>query len=232
MTAQRFRSLICGCLFTPLCMASPVQIDPRGESLYQQALPYLQQADKKLEAISVTPSASDEEKRHAQALAAEAGVQLKPAIALLEQAASLDHPVAQHRLGLIYVMFDSNEALNEKACRLFEKSLVQGFAPPALLISSMCHTITRTPRYQAALLAIESSMPAYEKYFPQPVLMLGCKHEEPPGFGMQWGSSRDYQAEIYRLLGDSNRKQRLTYYQKALDINDCYKVKISMSAYK
>jgi len=27
------------------------------------------------------------------------------------------------------------------------------------------------------------------------------RSEEPVGFAMQWGGSRDYQAEIYRLLG-------------------------------
>jgi hypothetical protein len=47
----------------------------------------------------------------------------------------------------------------------------------------------------------------------------------PQGMALQWGSSRDYQAEMYRLLGDSNRAQRTEYYQQAIAINDCYKAK-------
>ena len=82
--------------------------------------------------------------------------------------------------------------------------------------------------YQTALQATETSMPIYEKYFPQPVVRLECKPEQPKGLTMQWGSSRDFQAEIYRLQGNSNRAHRSEYYQKALDINDCYGVKRRM----
>ncbi len=71
-------------------------------------------------------------------------------------------------------------------------------------------------------------MQIYEKYFPQPAVRLECKREQPVGLAMQWGSSHDYQAEIYRLQGDSNRAQRSKYYQKAVDINDCYSAKRRM----
>jgi len=122
--------------------------------------------------------------------------------------------------------------IKEKACPLFERSLAQGFAPPALEIASWCLAFTDTPEYQNALQAMETSMPVYEKYFPQPVVRLECKPEEPVGFAMQWGDGRDYQAEIYRLQGDSNRARRLEYYQKAIDTNDCYKAKRRMEYLK
>lgn len=229
MFFHRWSYIFIAGLLPQLCMASTVQIDPKSESLYQQALPYLQQANDKLEAIPAdTPTASAEEKKHALALAEEAGALLKPAIPLLEQASSLNHPVAQYRLGLIYVMLSPVDLIKEKACPLFEKSLVHGFAPPALGIPSWCWEFTDTPQYQTALQAIEARMPIYEKYFPQPAVRLECRPEEPVGLAMQWGSSRDYQAEIYRLQGDSNRAQRREHYQKALDINDCYRVKNRM----
>ncbi|MBD9585640.1 hypothetical protein IB254_01090 [Pseudomonas sp. PDM03] len=218
-------------LMPSLCMASSFSIDSRSESLYQQAVPYLQQANSKLEAVpSNFPTASAEEKQRSMALVDEAGVLLRPAITLLEQAAALEHPVAQYRLALIYVMLHPSDVIKEKACPLFEQSLVHGFAPAALEISSWCVAFTDTVQYQTALQAIEASMPLYEKYFPQPVVKLECRREEPVGMAMQWGSSRDYQAEIYRLQGDSNRAQRWEFYQKALDINDCYRVKRRMAS--
>lgn len=229
MFLNRWSYTLAGCLLSQLCMASTLHIDPRGESFYQQAVPYLQQANSKLEAVPAnTPTASAEEKKRSWALIDEAGELLKPAIALLEQAAALDHPVAQYRLGLIYVMLYPSEVIKEKACPLFEKSLAHGFAPPALEISSWCLAYSGTPLYQTALQATETSMPIYEKYFPQPVVRLECKPEQPKGLTMQWGSSRDFQAEIYRLQGNSNRAHRSEYYQKALDINDCYGVKRRM----
>ncbi|MDO7896603.1 hypothetical protein [Pseudomonas citrulli] len=217
-------------LLPQLCMATTLHIDPRGENLYQQAVPYLLQANNKFEAVTAdTPTASTEEKERSLALAAEGGSLLKPAIALLEQAAALDHPIAQYRLGLLYVLLYPNEVIKEKACPLFERSLAQGFAPPALNISYWCLAFTDTPEYQKALQAIEASMPLYEKYFPQPAVRLECRPEEPVGLAMQWGGSRDYQAEIYRLQGESNRAQRAEYFQKAIDVNDCYKAKRRMA---
>lgn len=230
MLIHRWSFALLASLLPPLCMGSPFQIDPRGESLYQQAVPYLEQANSKLEAIpSNFPTASNEDRERSLAMADEAGLLLKPAISLLEQAAALEHPVAQYRLALIYVLLYSSDVIKEKACPLFEQSLVHGFAPPALEISSWCLAFIDTAEYRTALQAIETHSPLYEKYFPQPVVKLECRREEPKGLAMQWGSSRDYQAEIYRLQGDSNRAQRWEYYQKALDINDCYKVKRRMA---
>ncbi|BBH34080.1 hypothetical protein [Pseudomonas sp. St290] len=230
MHLNRWSFTLLACLLSQSGMANTLQIDPRGESLYQQAIPFLQQADSKLEAVTAeTPTTSAEEKKRSLALAEEGGMLLKPAFALLEQAAALDHPIAQYRLGLIYVMLSPSEVITEKACPLFERSLAQGFAPPALQIAYWCLAFTDTPQYETTLLALETSMPLYEKYFPQPVVRLECRPEEPVGFAMQWGGSRDYQAEIYRLLGEKNRAKRSEYYQKALDINDCYRVKRRMA---
>lgn len=226
MNVHRWIPLFLGCLLPQLCMASTVQIDPRAERLYQQALPYLQQANTKLEAVAVDlPTASAEEKKRSETLIDEAGGLLRPAMALLEQAAALDHPVAEHRLAMIYVLLYPVDDIKEKACPLFERSFMQGFAPAALGLSSFCLAFTVTPEYQTTLKAIASAAPVYEAYFPQPVVRLECRAQMPQGLAMQWGSSRDYQAEIYRLLGDSNRGQRTEYYQKALAINDCYKAK-------
>ena len=227
MFVYRWSALFLGCLLSQLCIASALPIDPRGESLYQQALPYLQQANAKMEAVPANfPTASTQERERAMVLMQEAGELLKPAVALLEQAAALDHPVAQHRLAMIYILLLSpTEVIKEKACPLMERSLAQGFAPPALGISSFCWEFTDTPQYKTALLAIEASAPLYEAYFPQPVVKLECKNEMPQGMAMQWGSSRDFQAETYRLLGDYDRARRTEYYQKAIEINDCYKAK-------
>lgn len=226
MNIHRWIPLFLACLLPALCMADALPIDPRGERLYQQAVPYLQQANTKLEAVAADlPTASAEEKERSQALIEEAGALLKPAMALLEQAAALDHPVAQHRLGMIYVLLYPIDVIKEKACPLFERSFAQGFSPPAVALSSFCLAFTGTPEYQSTLKAIASAAPVYEPYFPQPVVRLECRAQMPQGLAMQWGSSRDYQAEIYRLLGDSNRGQRAEYYQQALEINDCYKAK-------
>lgn len=230
---HRWSYILLICLLPQLSLASTLHIDPRAESLYQEALPYLLQANDKLEAVTAdTPTTSEEERQRSLTLAEEGGALLKPAFTLLEQAAALDHPVAQYRLGLIYAMLSPSEVIKEKACPLFERSLAQGFAPPALEIASWCLAFTDTPEYQKALQAIETSMPLYEKYFPQPVVRLECKREEPVGFAMQWGNGRDYQAEIYRLQGDSNRARRLEYYQKAIDTNDCYRAKRRMEYLK
>ncbi|OLS60307.1 hypothetical protein [Pseudomonas putida] len=223
---HRFYTLA-ACLLSQACVASPLQIDPRGDSLYQQAVPYLQQADSKFEAVTaITPETSEAEEQRSLGLAAEGGALLKPAVQLLEQAAALGHPVAQYRLGLIRVMLLApSEVIEEKACPLFEQSLAQGFAPPAVVISTWCLAHAKTPLYQAQLQAVEAAMPGYEQYFPQPGVWLECKPGQPVGMALQWGSSRDYQAEVYRLLGDWNRAQRSAFYQKAVDLNDCAKAR-------
>lgn len=221
------------CLLSELCVAKTLHIDPRGETLYQQAVPYLVEANSKLEAVTAeTPTTGAQEKERSLSLAGEAGLLLKQAMPLLEQAAALGHPVAQYRLGLIYVMLSPSEVIKEKACPLFEQSLAQGFAPPALEMSSWCVAFTDTPEYQTALQAMEATMPLYERYFPQPVVRLECRREEPVGFAMQWGSGRDFQAEIYRIQGNINRARRLEYYQKAIDVNDCYRARKRMEIFK
>ncbi|MHC8338859.1 hypothetical protein [Pseudomonas sp. HLT2-19-2] len=233
MFFHRWSYTLLGSLLPQLCMASTLPINPQSESLYQQAVPYLQEANNKLEALPVEfPTANEDEKKRLLARAEEAGALLKPAITLLEQAAALDHPVAQYRLGLIYVMLYPSKVIEEKACPLFEQSLAHGFAPPALGIASWCLAFTNTPQYQTALQSTEARMPIYEKYFPQPAVKLECRQEQPAGMAMQWGSIRDYQAEIYRLLGDGNRTQRREYYQKAIDINECYKANKRMKFLK
>ena len=226
MFSYRWCYTLAGFLLSPLCAAGAFQIDPEADSLYRQAVPYLQKANSKFEAVTaITPETSAEEKQRSLDIAAQAGQMLKPAMPLLEQAAALDHPVAQYRLGMIYVLLAPSEVIREKACPLFERSLSRGFAPPALVMVSFCPAYTDTPEYKAALQVVETSTPLYERYFPQPASWLECKRETPTGLGMQWGSSRDFQAEIYRLQGDFNRARRAEYYRKALDLNDCYKAK-------
>lgn len=227
MIRHRWSYTLAGCLLSSFCAAGTFQIDPRADSLYQQAVPYLQQANAKLEGVTaITPSTSAEERDRSLALAAQAGEQLKPATALLEQAAALDHPVAQYRLGLLYVqLMRPSEVIEEKACPLFEQSLGHGFAPPAVEINTWCLDYARSPRYLSALQAVEASMPIFEAYYPQPVVRLECKPDLPVGLAMQWGSSRDYRAEIYRLQGDLDRANRQAFYQKAFDTNQCEKAR-------
>lgn len=224
-------SLALVCLMPALCLADDVPtIDPQSEALYQQALPYLQQASSKLESIPGNfPKLSPEEKAHFVDVSGEAGLAFRSAIPLLEQAAMLNHPVAQYRLAQVYGLVLPDDAISEKVCPLLEKSLAQGFAPPALDIVSWCIPYSDTADFQAGLHSVQANMPRYESYYPQPTVKLECWREEPVGYRMQWGSAQDYQAEIFRILGDSNRPQRNEYYQKALDINDCYKVKRRMS---
>ena len=96
-----------------------------------------------------TPTADAKEKQRAVVLIEAAGLLLRSAVPLLEQAAALAHPVAQYRLALIYLLVDSNGAASQKACPLIEQSLIHGFAPSALLASSWCSEFTQTAEYQA-----------------------------------------------------------------------------------
>ncbi len=229
MLRHRWSYSLVGCLLTPLCIAGTVQIDPRGESLYQQALPYLQQADSKLEAVQPNMSTLNAEEQQSLHLIEEAGALIQPAMALLEKAAVYDHPVALYRLGLIYLQIYPTGQAQQEACPLFEKSLARGFAPPAVPIASWCIPYTDRTEYQLALHAVEAVMPIYEKYFPQPGWTLECK-PEATGMALSWGSSHDYQAEVYRLLGSTDRSRRAEYYQKAIDVNGCLRAKRWMEA--
>lgn len=233
MFINRWSGTLLGCLLSQLCLADTLQIDPRAESLYQQAVPYLKQAQDKLDVIPATPpTASAEVRARAEALSIEAGAFLKPAIKLLDQAVALDHPVAQYRLGLIYAIIYPLDAVQANACPLFERSVAQGFAPAALLIPSYCWAFSDTPQFQAALQGMQASMPFYEKYFPQPAVKLECRQEQPVGLTMQWGTSREYQAEIFLIQGDINRPLRTAFYQKAVEINDCYKAKKRLGIFR
>ncbi|MNJ05242.1 hypothetical protein D3C73_1664320 [compost metagenome] len=42
---------------------------------------------------------------------------------------------------------------------------------------------------------------------------------------MQWGRQRDFQAEIYRLQGNSDPDHRQRYWQKAVELNGCFSVR-------
>lgn len=221
MLLHRPSRFLLACLLPPVCLADTFAIDPRSESLYQQAVPHLQEADKSLGAVDLK-SPTPEIQATNRSLGAKASAELQIAVPLLEQAAAVEHPVAQYRLALIYLGY-SPEGNQEKACRLLEKSLSHGFAPPAVVIESACYAYADTPEYQAALEAVQVPAPSYESYFPQPAMNLACRREEASGAGFQWATSRDYQAEIFWLLGAHNRAQRSEYAQKAVDINGCYK---------
>lgn len=221
MLLHRPSRFLLACLLPPVCLADTFAIDPRSESLYQQAVPHLQEADKSLGAVDLK-SPTPEIQATNRSLGAKASAELQIAVPLLEQAAAVEHPIAQYRLALIYLGY-SPEGNQEKACRLLEKSLSHGFAPPAVVIESACYAYADTPEYQAALEAVQVPAPSYESYFPQPAMNLACRREEASGAGFQWATSRDYQAEIFWLLGAHNRAQRSEYAQKAVDINGCYK---------
>jgi TPR repeat protein len=221
MHLPRLISFLLACVLSPVCLARTVEIDPRGERLYQQALPHLQDAEKNLQMVDFKSPASDIQATNRE-LGARANAQLQIAVPLLEQAAALEHPVAQYRLALIYLTY-SPRGSEEEACTLLEKSLGHGFAPPAVTIASACFAYTDAPEYRSALESVLVPAPTYESYFPQPAMNLACRREEALGAGFQWATSRDYQAEIYWLLGVKNRAQRSEFAQKAFDINGCSK---------
>ena len=221
MSLHHLSCFLLAYMLAPICLADTLEIGPRGESLYQQALPHLQDAEKNLQAVDLKSSAPEIQATN-RSLGAKASAELQTAVPLLEQAAALEHPIAQYRLALIYLGY-LPQGTEEKACTLLEKSLSHGFAPPAVTIASACSAYTDTPEYQSALEVTQEPAPAYESYFPQPAMNLACRREEASGAGFQWATSRDYQAEIYWLLGAHNRGQRTEYAQKAVDINGCYK---------
>jgi TPR repeat protein len=221
MPAFRLSCFILACVLQPVSLADTSVIDPSSERLYQQAAPYLQDADKNLQAVELR-SPNPEIQARNRALGVKASEQLKTAIPLLEQAAALEHPVAQYRLALIYLTY-LPEVSKEKACTLLKKSLSHGFSPPAVPIESFCYTYTDTPEYRSILQNMQPPTPTYESYFPQPAMNLACRREEAPGAGFQWADGRDYQAEIYWLLGAHDRANRSEYAKKAVDINNCYR---------
>ncbi|HGY9626370.1 TPA: sel1 repeat family protein [Pseudomonas putida] len=200
--------------------ALDVQIDPHADLLYRQALPLLEQADSQDDAPSPLRTAigSDPElSRQGQALART----LPTAVALLKKSVALGHPVAQYRLALYYMTYLPATQIPDAACPLLEASLQQGFAPPAPAIATWCPPYNASPAYRQALEAIPGMATLYAPYYPQPAVRLACNRSQPQGLEMQWGRQRDYQAEVYRLLGELDPQRRQLLLQKAVEINGC-----------
>ncbi len=146
---------------------------------------------------------------------------LPTAVALLKKSVELGHPVAQYRLALYYMTYLPAAQIPDAACPLLEASLKQGFAAPAPAIATWCRPYNASSEYRAALEAIPSMATVYAPYYPQPTTRLACSRSRPEGLQMLWGRQRDYQAEVYRLLGDLDPPHRLSLLQKAVDINGC-----------
>jgi len=199
--------------------ALEVNIDPHADLLYRQALPLLEQADNQDDSASPLRTAigDPELSRQGQAMAHT----LPTAVALLKKSVALGHPVAQYRLALYYTTYLPANQIAEAACPLLEASLKQGFAPPALAIAHWCTPYNASPAYREALEAVPSMATLYAAYYPQPATRLACNRSRPQGLQLQWGRQRDYQAEIYRLLGELDPRQRRTFLQKAVEINGC-----------
>ncbi|WP_313118036.1 hypothetical protein [Ectopseudomonas guguanensis] len=217
--------------FLPLfCQAQPLAFNPKGETLYQQAAPYLNEARAKLDAVPADmPRANAEVKKQGMILIEAAGQQLKVAIPLLEQASALGHPVAQYRLASIYNYEVHTPETYPKVCPLLQQSVSQGFAPPALMVDIYCPEFAASADFLDALASVEANQERYAHYYPQPVSMLECQPQRmPTGLAMFKGDSQDFQAEIYRLQGDRNRAQRNRFYQKAVDLNGCPKAERRM----
>lgn len=199
--------------------ALDVRIDPHADLLYRQALPLLEQADNQDDdSLLRTSAAGDPElNRQGQAMART----LPTAVALLKKSVELGHPVAQYRLALYYATYLPAAQIPDAACPLLESSLKQGFAPPATAIATLCRPYNASPAYREALEAVPGMATLYASYYPQPAARLACNRSQPQGLQMQWGRQRDYQAEVYRLLGDLDPQHRQSLLQKAVEINGC-----------
>jgi hypothetical protein len=219
----RFRSVrIAALALLPVfaVQAAEVSIDPHADLLYRQALPLLEQADQLDDSPSPLRTANQNDpelSRQGQAMART----LPSAVALLEKSVALGHPVAQYRLALYYTTYLPATQIAEAACPLLEASLRQGFAPPALAIAHWCKPYNASPAYRQALEAVAGMATLYAAYYPQPAARLACNRARPKGLEMQWGRQRDYQAEVYRLLGDLDLPHRQTLLRKAVEINGC-----------
>ncbi|MFK3818629.1 sel1 repeat family protein [Pseudomonas sp. NPDC089407] len=200
--------------------ALEVSIDPHADLLYRQALPLLEQADSQDIASNTLRTAlggDPELNRQGQAMAHT----LPTAVALLKKSVELGHPVAQYRLALYYMTYLPTTQISEAACPLLEASLKQGFAAPAPAIATWCRPYNSSDEYRTALEAIPNMATVYAPYYPQPASRLACSRSRPQGIEMLWGRQRDYQAEVYRLLGDLDPQHRLSLLQKAVEINGC-----------
>ena len=199
--------------------ALEVQIDPHADLLYRQALPLLEQAD--LQTTAPAHCAPRLAATGTQPPRPGPGANPTHRRGLAEKSVALNHPVAQYRLALYYMTYLPTAQIPDAACPLLEASLQQGFAPPAPAIATWCPPYNASPAYRQALEAIPSMATRYAAYYPQPAIRLACNRSQPQGLEMQWGRQRDYQAEVYRLLGDLDPQQRQTLLQKAVDINGC-----------
>nr|WP_189665495.1 sel1 repeat family protein [Pseudomonas oryzicola] len=210
--------------------ALEVRIDPHADLLYRQALPLLEQADSPDDSASTlrtVMSADPELSRQGQAMAHT----LPTAVALLKKSVELGHPVAQYRLALYYMTYLPAAQIPDAACPLLEASLKQGFAAAAPAIATWCPPYNASSEYRAALEAIPSMATLYAPYYPQPATRLACNRSRPQGLEMQWGRQRDYQAEVYRLLGDLDPQHRQSLLQKAVEINGCVTAQQHLSSH-
>lgn len=210
-------------VLTPACaLADGVQINPHADLLYRQAVSLIEQADEQNSSFSLKTSSSEQDlAQQGQAL----GRTLAPAVSLLQKAVALDHPVARYRLALYYMTYLPAEQIPPTACPLLQTSLAQGFAPSALGIEAWCADYRQSPAFTRDLQNIPTLATRYAPYYPQPAERLLCNREQPQGLNMQWGRQRDYQAEIYRLQGNSDPDKRQLYWQKAVDLNGCFAVR-------
>ncbi|MDU9394516.1 sel1 repeat family protein [Pseudomonas sp. zfem002] len=213
------RSLFCLLWWLPLtALAVEPVIDPHADLLYRQALPLLEKAEAQSNALPLDASPNDQELiRKVQAL----DQTLQPAVALLQRASLLRHPVAEYRLALHYITYLPADQIAAEACPLLRSSIAQGFAPAALEVVNWCPDLRSTAEYRQALEQVPARNALYAGYYPQPAVRLLCLRERPQGLAMQWGRQRDYQAEVYRLLAGLDPVQRASYVQKAVEINGC-----------
>lgn len=199
-------------------LAGDPVIDPHADLLYRQALPLLEKAEAQSNALPLDAMPTDRELiRKVQAL----DQTLQPAVALLQRAALLQHPVAEYRLALHYITHLPAGQIAAEACPLLRSSIAQGFAPAALEVVNWCPEVLEDSTYRQALEQVSTRSSMYAGYYPQPAVRLLCLRERPQGLAMQWGRQRDFQAEVYRLLAGLDASQRVTYAHKAMEINGC-----------
>lgn len=217
MRSDRYRySLLC--LLPLVAVAGEPVIDPHADLLYRQALPLLEQADAQNNALPLNAPPNDQELiRKVQSL----DQTLQPAVALLQRASLLQHPVAEYRLALHYITYLPSTQIAAEACPLLRSSLAQGFAPAALEVMNWCAELRDSPEYRQALERVAARDSLYAGYYPQPAVRLACLRERPQGLAMQWGRQRDFQAEVYRLLAKLDPGHAKGYRQKAVDLNGC-----------
>ncbi|MDD2046019.1 sel1 repeat family protein [Pseudomonas putida] len=217
----RFLGVLLAALAPACASADSPPIDPHADLLYRQALTLLDQTDHQISGLSLKTSTTDQDlAQQGQAM----GRSLAPAVSLLNKAVELNHPVARYRLALYYMTYLPAEQVPPVACPLLQTSLAQGFAPAALGIEAWCTDYRQSAAFVRALENIPNVASRFAAYYPQPAERLLCNREQPQGLAMQWGRQRDYQAEIYRLQGNSNPDQRQRYWQKAVDLNGCFAV--------